>query len=130
MAGINAYSGGPGIAQISRRDRLPEPQLPAGDSAPPIDGALQLKLPGVLFRPSLDQALTEALEPDIHHRSILQPERFQSLIDSSRDQLEQEAQAIEDESNRERLREAIGVLERTADLRDALRLLRSLVQRA
>ncbi len=130
MSGISAYRGGPGIEQISRRDRLPESRLPDGDSAPPIDGYLEQKLPSVLFQPSLDQALVEALEPTVFDRTILQPERFQNLIDSTRDELSRWRESSEDDERRRMLQAADDVLSRTSELRDALALLRSLVQRA
>lgn len=130
MSGINAYRGGPGIELISRRDRAPEAQLPEGNSAPPIDGNLQLKLPSVLFQPSLDQALVGALEPTILDRTILQPEHFQALIESSRDDLNRIGESTANEDDRQVLQAADEALMRIAELRDALSLLRSVIQRA
>ncbi len=127
---IGAYQGGPGIEQISRRNNQSESQLPQGESTPPIDSVVQLQLPQVLFQPSLDQALTEALQPTIQDRSILRPERFQALVESSREQLLDLADSIKQDTARERLREADEVLGRTVELRELLRSLQSLVQQA
>jgi hypothetical protein len=127
---IGSFRPGPGIEQISRARDVATSRLPDGESPPPIDGVLQLQLPTVLFQPSLDQALIQALSPTIDDRSILQPERFTALIEQAREQLNAAAAENQNAIAQQRLRDADRLLSQASELHDFLNTSRSIIQRA
>lgn len=131
MPDIGQFVPRPGIDQISRTSETDLPQrLPEGESSVPNGAALQLELPAVLFKPSLEQSLQESLRPELSDRSVLSPQNFQEAVAEARGRLIDLAREAEGQAAQERFEEASRVLEADRELRNLLNTNRIVLQQA
>ena len=118
------YRPGPGIETVSRSAEPEAPQLPEGDEVPITPSAIEQQLPSVLFRPTLDEALVDAIAPTLIDQSILDPEAFSATSDRTQTELENLIQTTTDENVRRDVSAALQLLSDNQNLRQFLQTTR------
>ena len=119
-----------GIERVLPRVETTAPRLPEAAEVDPGVGRAERQLDDVLFPPSLEQSLVEALRPEISQREILTPVGYEAALAETAQQLEQAARENADTTQRERLQQASDLLQDEMELRELLRTYRHLLHQA
>lgn len=119
-----------GIERVIAHDELRPAGLPASQRALPGEAVVAQRLNEVLYPPSIEQALAEALRPDVQDREVLTPGGYRQALDDSAAQLRAAAGAAADPADRAALEAGLAILREDAGLRDLLATYRNLLHRA
>ena len=118
-----------GIEQILTQQGPAAPKLPDAELLPGSVG-YQQQLSTVLFPPSVEQALVDSFRPEINNRAMLTPVGFSDALKTTMTELDEAANRTISSNDKEKLREAMNLLDEDRGLRDLLGTYRQILHRA
>lgn len=118
-----------GIERISITSGPEVARLPQTADVVPGDIAVEQKLADILYSPSWQQQLLDAIRTQVENREMLVPARYQAMLESAQEHLRLAAEKEENDEDREDLEAAAKFLDGAKELRDLLNTYRHLLHK-
>ncbi len=125
----NRFAFDVGIERISVSTGPEVTRLSQTADVVPGDIAVEQKLADILYAPSWQQQLLDAIRAQVQNREMLMPARYHSMIEAAQEHLRLAAEKEDDEEGREDLEEAAKFLDGAKELRDLLNTYRHLLHK-
>ncbi|MBS7777603.1 hypothetical protein [Acidovorax sp. CCYZU-2555] len=114
-----------GIDTITYARQEAASTMPERGDAPPPDIGTRAQLDLLLQTSSMDSRLDQALRPELKHRDLLLPGRFNEALGNALTQLRDAAQGGEATDQSRVLNRAVRLLSEESNLRDLVQMYRS-----